>query len=641
MKRMNLRHVLTILSGIMTSLMSCSDEVANNQNPPLEDETRFTLTVPGLQTPFTRSMDGAPEKHIEEIDILVFSHAASSMGVLEEHIPVSDTILQADNSGVYEVSFKANLSRGTTPKCIVVIANAHDVILNLNLSPGATKANVLQSLIVNQGSKWPVGSTYDPIPMYGETVVSSVDSDISGISLKRMLARIDVENKATANFTLSEVILYNRNTNGLVAPPVGNATTGEADMNAVLPHLPATPAKDISGLSYPLVSGSTGLFGDIYAFEADSATDASGTDHNDRKNATCLVLKGEYEGSDYYYRVDFTHDGSDSSMAGEYMPLLRNHRYQVDITTVQGVGYQTAAEAVAAYSMPSNMRVRTIVYDEGKLSYISYNGQYMVGTNTKSDGILFKAAGEAQSYYAMTDYPGGISVLAIDTEGQSLSSASGTNPSVTLSWLTASLSGDQLTITATANPSHTTERQATLTLTAGRLRHEVEIRQDRLVKTSNCYITPPDSTIRILVSRANEDGTTRINPSAALTAELVWTDNPNGIAANSNIAAISTTGTGSAGELIVTAGSTTGNAVVAVKVGGVIRWSWHIWVVDPSDRPKESGSAGFMDRNLGAITNTPGLVSTFGLHYQWGRKDPFVGLASVNIPLETLIYDCR
>jgi hypothetical protein len=36
-----------------------------------------------------------------------------------------------------------------------------------------------------------------------------------------------------------------------------------------------------------------------------------------------------------------------------------------------------------------------------------------------------------------------------------------------------------------------------------------------------------------------------------------------------------------------------------------------------------------MDRNLGALNVTPGDVRSYGLFYQWGRKDPFVGCGNV------------
>ena len=75
-----------------------------------------------------------------------------------------------------------------------------------------------------------------------------------------------------------------------------------------------------------------------------------------------------------------------------------------------------------------------------------------------------------------------------------------------------------------------------------------------------------------------------------------------------------------------------GNAVVAAhNAAGTIVWSWHIWM---TDRPQEiqclrNGSV-IMDRNLGATESKPGkdYYRTFGLLYQWGRKDPFLNFRS-------------
>ena len=74
---------------------------------------------------------------------------------------------------------------------------------------------------------------------------------------------------------------------------------------------------------------------------------------------------------------------------------------------------------------------------------------------------------------------------------------------------------------------------------------------------------------------------------------------------------------------------TPGNALIAVKsITGKILWSWHIWAVDfdPEGYAQiyRSGAM-MMDRNLGALNNDVGDVRAFGLYYQWGRKDPFVG----------------
>lgn len=97
----------------------------------------------------------------------------------------------------------------------------------------------------------------------------------------------------------------------------------------------------------------------------------------------------------------------------------------------------------------------------------------------------------------------------------------------------------------------------------------------------------------------------------------------------------------------VTAGNAEGNAVIAgYNKAGDIVWSWHIWVNNSSpaqlskaipyttyawdetgihtDKPRVKGKS-VMSCNLGALADEPGddPQKTYGLWYQWGRKDPF------------------
>ena len=72
-----------------------------------------------------------------------------------------------------------------------------------------------------------------------------------------------------------------------------------------------------------------------------------------------------------------------------------------------------------------------------------------------------------------------------------------------------------------------------------------------------------------------------------------------------------------------------GNIVIEARKGTTTLWSWHIWVCDGFDPDataqtyyKSAGTV--MDRNLGALSATPGNLTSLGLLYQWGRKDPFV-----------------
>lgn len=73
-----------------------------------------------------------------------------------------------------------------------------------------------------------------------------------------------------------------------------------------------------------------------------------------------------------------------------------------------------------------------------------------------------------------------------------------------------------------------------------------------------------------------------------------------------------------------------GNAVIAARdAQGKILWSWHIWVPQTEIVTMNYGilAPDMMDRNLGALVaataDAPAPVESFGLSYQWGRKDPF------------------
>ena len=75
-----------------------------------------------------------------------------------------------------------------------------------------------------------------------------------------------------------------------------------------------------------------------------------------------------------------------------------------------------------------------------------------------------------------------------------------------------------------------------------------------------------------------------------------------------------------------------GNALIAAKdADDVIIWSWHIWVPATTITTIDNGiySVPMMDRNLGALVVATAdddiAIESFGLSYQWGRKDPFVG----------------
>lgn len=82
-----------------------------------------------------------------------------------------------------------------------------------------------------------------------------------------------------------------------------------------------------------------------------------------------------------------------------------------------------------------------------------------------------------------------------------------------------------------------------------------------------------------------------------------------------------------------------GNAVIgAYDAHDKLLWSWHLWISD-FDPQADGGTVDFngytlMGRNLGARANANSdaaeILASFGLFYQWGRKEPFIGPSAYN-----------
>ena len=151
---------------------------------------------------------------------------------------------------------------------------------------------------------------------------------------------------------------------------------------------------------------------------------------------------------------------------------------------------------------------------------------------------------------------------------------------------------------------------------------------------ANSYMVEPNGkAILIPVSQANRvlgaDGlgaaTTDLGGVTAdnYTVELVWGDTP--VGAGGVIRTLAAYTENGEGYVLVEPGIA-GNAVVCIKVGGDIKWSWHIWVT-PAVGSATDPATGltWMDRNLGAAGTTYDSGGRNGLFYQWGRKDAFPG----------------
>lgn len=190
---------------------------------------------------------------------------------------------------------------------------------------------------------------------------------------------------------------------------------------------------------------------------------------------------------------------------------------------------------------------------------------------------------------------------------------------------------------------------ATLTGTIPALPTATELDADGS-EPSNCYIVPCTASTYSFSTKSKAGiaypGTYNASYSAAVLWESLSTNNSvevGSVVRNARLC--------SDNRIYVETTGTEGNAVVAIVNGeGTIVWSWHLWVTnyDPNNNSSNynyitlNGDEYYymMRRNLGAFHNSEDGVNGYrdeqvGLYYQFGRKDPFVGVndiyeASVN-----------
>lgn len=153
---------------------------------------------------------------------------------------------------------------------------------------------------------------------------------------------------------------------------------------------------------------------------------------------------------------------------------------------------------------------------------------------------------------------------------------------------------------------------------------------------ANCYIVTAPGTYKFKAVYGNKSTSFLMDVADAVVLWETWNDDQE-VEAGSVLAAASY----AEDYIILTMPETLhpGNAVVAARAeDGTILWCWHIWV--PQTEVTSASYGGIMgtdvmDRNLGALVvteagETPIDPLSYGLVYQWGRKDPFTGPGTFN-----------
>lgn len=621
------RSVPVLTAGIALMLSSCiKDDTYLPAPGGGEREVTFRIEAPALTDVTTRALGSQIENRITSLHLYLFD---PSDKLVRQFHPTSLNVSSSNNRNTW--SFTGSLPADGDTYSFVAIANK---------SMGTIATGTLKSAMKTSAGTWgrtPINPGTEPIPMYGEWAQTMTPATVSvTIPMYRMAARVNVTvaTDAQTDFELQYVYLYNNETNGWVIPDAANFSGGAY----TAPSLPPTSNKNTSGTRYT-ANDAARCIEKIYALE--TAHVASYGYDGWEKNP-CIVVGGSYKkGTTTYYRLDFLGE------AGRWQSILRNHSYNFEITTVNGEGFTSPSAALA--SAPRNIASSVVGWDDNDYGDIIIDGPSYMGI-APGELVFSNISQEAQQVTLKTNVPWEIG------QRTTLPAWLGFNYGV----------GDYSEgkpVTIIASPNFTgQDRSCTVIFksTDGRMSVRLKVTQKSVgvaVGSANCYmIKNPDTTpIVIDLSQVATAIGTKTSPDAGflgsgwisdfsrLRAQMLWTDGPVSGGRVVESAVYNGATNLSDGRVIVTPGTAKGNALVILYQAGSsassssvydasrdkIVWSWHIWNTDyhPYNSAGKAFASGennkWMDRNLGALSNTPNSVETLGLMYQAGRKDPF------------------
>ena len=387
------------------------------------------------------------ETEIDEIQLLVFEE-----GGYKDRVPG----ISITNSGT-TTSFSARLLATDKTLDLYIVANATAAVLANEPQVGDTENEVRTKLQLG----FPLGGNFTTLPMSGHyRLVSGLDAnyrqEISGVSMLRAVARVDVLVGGITNFELTSIQAYRVNSRIQLI----------ANQDLPVVTAPSIPVNSRMEVNTPVsaVSGNQAVSG-LYLSESVSPAES------ERVNgATCVVVGGKYAGSGEvtYYRIDFDPDDTQ----GSFGQILRNHRYVFTIRSVAGPGWPSADEAASNRSAQINLDIQS--WDESTTDmYFDTDHHFGVSTREVVLGSKQNAALTVQVDTDLSDYTFQWSDEQGNVSGTAAQSLTGSYFKVE-----KTNNGRHIVVTALqSNNSDSDERKAYFVINASRWRILMTIRQ--------------------------------------------------------------------------------------------------------------------------------------------------------------------
>lgn len=478
-----MKRIFFYILPLLVALIGCRDDYEEDHLSASKNgkvQVPFNISMPA-QLPKTYALNENDENEVKTIDILAFKvngneETFAYRAQAEQGSIVDDGV---NNKKKFIVTL---FKDGTQAYRFVALANAKDELDNTfagGIVVGTSKSAIMEQLQLTGINKWNVnnGTTgYLPIPMWGETVNNIVIQDnttITDLKLLRMVAKINVKIDSSiieSSFALSSVSLYNYYTAGRIVPDAANLVSGSNSTVNKPTAIGLTTKGPIDYVGSDVVVNNS-IINNIYTFESVVPRTASVVDLG---KVTTLVIGGKYNGSTNisYYRVDIANGKN-------YLDILRNHLYTINITKVKSAGYSTKEEAFN--SRPINIEAEVVVWDEATIGNIEFDGQFMLAVSqgkfdfTKS---VYNEYSDDNIVKITTDYKSNDGSI----QGWKVSSIVDDSGNPITDWLKTSVSSGNAGVTTdmqlllTENNSGQ-QRRGYINISAGRLTYVIQVTQ--------------------------------------------------------------------------------------------------------------------------------------------------------------------
>lgn len=381
MKRTGITYYWAIL---LLVLASCSDETIRNMVP----QTSFVIQVSGARSAESTGsrVVADREDNIAELDVILFRRKGK-IDYYYMHKSLSESEVRDVGSATgavkqFDLEIPSDITTLESGARIMVLANCRNKLQEFLTEKGLPDQagledefeRVLFHTDLQVDYDWQ-NFLFDRMPMCGihsSYIIADGENEMSliGIDLLRMYARIDVgidmynpngsrNSDLWKKFKIDSVYVAGYHPEGRIIRSFGEKLS---DIHSSIPNVETYKTRVLNyshRFEYPTESLDGNMREQIYVPESKKLQaepydihiyDADGNEafegacddpYNKQYNGIFLIIKATYEGTpDCYYRIDF------KSRDGDFLPVLRNHKYEINITAVNGKGSGSLEEVL-------------------------------------------------------------------------------------------------------------------------------------------------------------------------------------------------------------------------------------------------------------------------------------------------------